>query len=301
MKWGMAILTVFFLATMRMVDSEGAQDSSSPENSPKEASPFGTAHKSLALSTGNTPTPRNEASRPQMVAKASARAVLDEFESDEEVGVPEPQRQAPAPNNDMKRQQPEQHRLDQQQQQKQQAVTKGSINGPQGGEKGVSVSVPRSAERLSESPVQVSPVNSNNPPALMVDTSSQEEEEEDQSSPISSPSPELVESEDRSGNHGAQDSIATSTSATTANTATWNDASLRAFFDSGTDVRDLLVVVYDKTDVVPAGPDHPVVSTLFKEQNAKLAEITTVSPPSLFLTFSVFPCLYFSCLSLTSI
>lgn len=199
-----------------------------------------------------------------MVTKAPARAVLDEFESDEEVDVPEPLRQAPVPEEEQKRAHPDQRRLEQQhQQQQQQQQTRG---------------VQRAGDRLSESPVQVSPVNSNNLPALMVDTSSQEEEEEDRSSPISSPSPELVGSEDRSGsNHHAQDSIATSTSATTANTATWNDASLRAFFDSGTDVRDLLVVVYDKTDVVPAGPDHPVVSTLFKEQNAKLAEITTVS------------------------
>ncbi|CAK7228001.1 protein phosphatase regulator [Sporothrix bragantina] len=244
-------------ATMRMVDSEGAQDSSSSTNSSQDGSPkeAGTAHKAAsAASNGNGSA--LQASRPQMVTKAPARAVLDEFESDEEVGVSEPQRQALAPDEEQKRP------LTQQQ---------------QSGAKGVNVSVPRSGDRLSESPVQVSPVNSNNPPALMVDTSSQEEEEEDRSSPISSPSPELVGSEDRSGsiNHHAQDSITTSTSATTANTATWNDASLRAFFDSGTDVRDLLMVVYDKNDVVPAGPDHPVVSTLFKEQNAKLAEITT--------------------------
>lgn len=129
------------------------------------------------------------------------------------------------------------------------------------------------AERLSESPVQVSPVHSNNPPALMGDTSSQEE---DRSSPVSSPSPELVEAEDGSPAHRAQDSITTSTSTTTASATTWNDSSLRAFFDSGSDIRDLLVVVYDKSDVVPAGPDHPVVGPLFREQNAKLAEITTV-------------------------
>ncbi|KAL1897684.1 protein phosphatase regulator [Sporothrix stenoceras] len=244
-------------ATMRLVESDGAQDGSSQEGSPQESSPFSSAHKAATtLAAGNTAA--SQVARPQMVTKAPARAVLDEFESDEEVGVPEPQRQAPVPEEEQKQPHPEQRRLEQQQQQQQ------------------SRGVPRSGDRLSESPIQVSPVNSNNPPALMVDTSSQEEEEEDRSSPISSPSPELVGSEDRSGsNHHAQDSITTSTSATTANTATWNDASLRAFFDSGTDVRDLLVVVYDKTDVVPAGPDHPVVSTLFKEQNAKLAEITT--------------------------
>jgi len=57
---------------------------------------------------------------------------------------------------------------------------------------------------------------------------------------------------------------------------TWNDASLRTFFDSSDDVRDLLVVVYEQPDIHSAG-EHPVVGSLFREQNAKLAEITTVS------------------------
>jgi hypothetical protein len=107
----------------------------------------------------------------------------------------------------------------------------------------------------------------------MGDTSSQEDHSSQVSSP--SPSPELIDREEAGGAHRNQDSITTSTSTTTV--STWNDTSLRAFFDSGSDIRDLLVVVYDKTDVEPVGSDHPVAGTLFKEQNAKLAEITTVS------------------------
>lgn len=131
-------------------------------------------------------------------------------------------------------------------------------------------------DRLSESPIEVSPITpmGDKPPALVGDTSSQE----DQSSPVSSPSPELIDREEAGGTHRNQDSITTSTSTTTV--SNWNDTSLREFFDSGTDIRDLLVVVYDKTDVEPVGPEHPVAGTLFKEQNAKLAEITTVSPGS---------------------
>lgn len=130
----------------------------------------------------------------------------------------------------------------------------------------------RSAERLSESPVQVSPItpSESHPPALTGDNSDQE----DHSSPVSSPSPELIDREEINGAHRNQDSITTSTSTTTV--SAWNDTSLRAFFDSGSDIRDLLVVVYDKNDVEPVGPDHPVAGALFKEQNAKLAEITTV-------------------------
>lgn len=127
--------------------------------------------------------------------------------------------------------------------------------------------------RLSESPIEVSPITppENQPPPLTGDNSSQEEH----SSPVSSTSPELIDREEAAGAHRNQDSITTSTSTTTV--STWNDTSLRAFFDSGADIRDLLVVVYDKTYVEPVGPDHPVAGALFKEQNAKLAEITTVS------------------------
>lgn len=88
------------------------------------------------------------------------------------------------------------------------------------------------------------------PPPLVGDTSSQADS--------ASPSPELPEEP-------------------AAREGSWNDERLRAFFEGGAGIRDMLVVVYDKTDVAPAGPDHPVVGGLFREQNAKLAEITTVS------------------------
>lgn len=122
-------------------------------------------------------------------------------------------------------------------------------------------------ERLSESPVQVSPVtpSQSHPPQLMVDTSSQEEPP----SPVSSASPELINVDDAIEKKG---SPTTSTS-----TATWSDAHLRTFFDDDGDIKDLLVVVYDNSGVVPAGPDHPVIGSLFGEENAKLADITNVS------------------------
>ncbi|KAM0074274.1 protein phosphatase regulator [Fusarium odoratissimum] len=116
-------------------------------------------------------------------------------------------------------------------------------------------------DRLSESPVQVSPVNVTRPPALEIDTSSQEGRS---SSDV--PSPELMP-----GDETPKDSSSTKS----AKEPGWDDEKLRAFFDDGEHVRDLLMVVYDKTDVEPVGKDHPVVSGMFREQNAKLAEITT--------------------------
>ncbi|KAI0180872.1 hypothetical protein GGR52DRAFT_567130 [Hypoxylon sp. FL1284] len=238
-------------ATLRMVEADQAesQDRSSQKNEKKASS------KSSA-----------KEGKPQKVTKAKARVELDDFDSPEEDEIlPAPTRSAP----ESKQQQPSEEK------QLRPSLPGAFPDSYISTQTSVSeqsdqtAKAPRSAgeERLSESPVQVSPIASN-PPALMGDTSSQE----DRSSPISSPSPELVEVEERM--HGKQDSVTTSASTNTTASA-WNDANLRAFFDSGTDIRDLLMIVYDKNDVAPAGPDHPVVGTLFREQNARLAEITT--------------------------
>lgn len=37
-------------------------------------------------------------------------------------------------------------------------------------------------------------------------------------------------------------------------------------------------MVFDKSGVEPAGPDHPITGGLFRAENAKLADITSVSP-----------------------
>ncbi|OTB08459.1 hypothetical protein M426DRAFT_52248, partial [Hypoxylon sp. CI-4A] len=236
-------------ATLRMVESEQAENQDRPPQKRERSN-----SKSLL----------SKEAKPPKVTKAKSRVELDDFDSpEEEEVVPEPTRQTPEPT-----QQPSEA--------KQVRPTLPGAYPDSYISTQTAVSEQEQApkdqapmERLSESPVQVSPVASSNPPALMIDTSSQE----DRSSPVSSPSPELVDVDDRA--HGKQDSVTTSTSATT--TSTWNDTNLRAFFDSGSDIRDLLVIVYDKNDTPPAGPDHPVVGTLFREQNARLAEITTVS------------------------
>lgn len=287
-------------ASMRVVHTDLDDFNSSPESSPqkpsrdqsRDRSPE-TARKPDRSAAPNVSASRapNGNSRPQeqlqQVTQARSRAVIEDSDSEIEIDsapTPAPARPAPVPAEVQRQQQQKQ-----QQQQLQRPVLPGSYPDSYGSMVTTSSDQTERAapinnnttppqqhqERLSESPVQVSPVNSNNPPPLMVDTSSQEE---DQSSERSTP--ELIEHED-GDMHGKQDSITTSTSATT--TSTWNDASLRAFFDSGTDIRDLLVMVYDKTDVVPAGPEHPVAGTLFREQNAKLAEITTVSFAALFM------------------
>jgi len=195
----------------------------------------------------------NSDSRPEKVKKAKVRAELDDFDSSTDVSpiderakeVVRPAMQRPSiPYPDNYNATPADEKLD-------------AMN-----------------ERLSESPVQISPVDASrsNPPALMVDTSSQEEAP----SPASSPSPELVDVDEIHGKKSSENSISTPTS-----TSTWSDAHLRTYFDDDTDIKDLLVVVYDKSGVVPAGPDHPIMGNLFKEENAKLADITNVSRSSI--------------------
>ncbi len=248
-------------ATVRMVESE------QPDNQglPRRKDENNNSGVSMIL-------PADVEPNPPKVTKAKSRVELDDFDSStEEESVPEPTR-APPPEP---KKEPSDGKL--------------LRPSPPGSFPDSSASIPQqsgatgirsSAEDLSESPVQVSPITPSNPPALMGDTSSQE----DRSSPVSSPSPELADAD--SSTHRNQDSVAPSVSATT--NSTWNDANLRAFFDSGSEIRDLLVVVYDdKTDASPVGPNHPIASSLFREQNAKLAEITTVSLTIISLVFDL--------------
>ena len=127
-------------------------------------------------------------------------------------------------------------------------------------------------ERLSESPVEVLPPQEHHrspqPPQLMVDTSSQEDPSTSPVSPLSSP--ELIEAPNE--NHTAREETPASTAQSS--TPTWSDASLRAYLEDDSDIRDLLVVVHDKSQIKPVGRDHPVVKNLFKEENRKLGEIS---------------------------
>ncbi|KAH6680760.1 hypothetical protein B0J14DRAFT_272892 [Halenospora varia] len=245
--------------SLRLVQSDPTADESvqqtrelSPEltrgttpvlSAPKEQKSPSAISKILRTASGSTSEPR-----PVKAKKAKARVELDDFDtSEEDSPVEEPER-APSKQN---------HR-----------PIPGSF--PDSYMSTQNTQNERSnpaEERLSESPVQVSPITPSQsyPPPLMIDTSSQEEPP----SPLSSPSPELIDADDAHDKKGA------GSSTTSTSTATWSDAHLRTFFDDDADIKDLLVVVYDKSGVVPAGPDHPITGNLFREENAKLADITS--------------------------
>ncbi|KAK5079227.1 protein phosphatase regulator [Lithohypha guttulata] len=68
-------------------------------------------------------------------------------------------------------------------------------------------------------------------------------------------------------------SIPTHTPSTSRSTPTWSDASLRSYMDNDQDIRDLLIIVHDKTNVTPVGPDHPLMNGLFASERTKLADM----------------------------
>ena len=99
----------------------------------------------------------------------------------------------------------------------------------------------------------------------------------------SSPSPELLERPSSSQNASTIPATTTtgldvmgSVTGSEGVKDTWNDASLREFFDDGEEVRDLLVVVYDKTGVQPVDGTHEL-GGLFRGEVGRLADMTNVS------------------------
>lgn len=116
--------------------------------------------------------------------------------------------------------------------------------------------------RRLESPVDVSPVDPSGAPGLVMDSSP----EKRSNSPVSPPSsPGADTSGPRTEETG---------SAPSPQTPTWSDASLRSYLDDDNDIRDLFIIVHDKSNVPPAGPDHPITGSLFKEESKRLKEMT---------------------------
>ena len=146
-------------------------------------------------------------------------------------------------------------------------------------------------QRLSESPNEVSPIEplelhkssyASQPPMLMVDTSSNSEQRSlSPISPTSSSSPSLIDANAETPNGAEESNTPTASSphadaltpSTARSTPTWSDASLRAYMDNDDDIRDLLIIVHDKSNVIPAGPDHPITGNLFGAEKGRLAEM----------------------------
>ncbi|TKA81117.1 hypothetical protein B0A49_01770 [Cryomyces minteri] len=59
-------------------------------------------------------------------------------------------------------------------------------------------------------------------------------------------------------------------------TPTWSDTRLRAFLDGDNDIRDMLLLVHDRSGAVPVGADHPLAKGLFGAERERLAEMEGV-------------------------
>jgi hypothetical protein len=143
--------------------------------------------------------------------------------------------------------------------------------------------------RVPESPMEVSPIGpserhrpfpSPQIPTVEVDESSNSEHRS--VSPVSeasSSSRSLAEADTPTGAEESSEPTAFSPDAemispsTSRSTPTWSDSSLRTYMDNDEDIRDLLIIVHDKSNVVPAGPDHPITGNLFGAEKGRLAEM----------------------------
>lgn len=124
------------------------------------------------------------------------------------------------------------------------------------------------SDQGSESPVDVSPVEGHIPihaPGLTPDTTQRGQSVP----PLSPPSSPEADSNDLKGTEATPGSLDT----LSVDTPTWSDASLRSYMDDENDIRDLFIIVHDKSNIPPAGPDHPVTGRLFKEESKRLKEM----------------------------
>ncbi|KAJ4304299.1 protein phosphatase regulator [Collariella sp. IMI 366227] len=230
--------------SMRLVEASPENSPQAPRRPSREPSP------KSAVSTPSRPEPR-----PAMATPARSRLDLDDFDSDEDI-TPEPTRQA-SPLEKAIRSPPQGNPF--------------TANQPT-----QTAPAPAPAQTPHTAPPPPPPQQ---PPSRLSESPSNleeepEEEDENNTSPLH-PSPELIEHADAAPTMAAGPHKTLTTPSTT-RSESWDDVSLRAFFDSGSDiVRDLLVVVYDKNDVEEVGLDSPLAGGMFREENARLAEITT--------------------------
>ena len=197
--------------------------------------------------------------KPEKVKKAKHRMYMDDFDSSSEGEEPETLSERPS------YEEPESHlsiaRNAQHESHEPQNATIPNVE----------PATETARERLSESPVEVFPpqehYRSPQPPQLMVDTSSQDDPSTSPVSPLSSP--ELIEAPNE---NLAREETPASTAQSS--TPTWSDASLRAYLEDDGEIRDLLLVVHDRSQIKPVGRDHPVVRSLFREENRKLGDIS---------------------------
>ncbi|KAI2701940.1 hypothetical protein CBS147332_7716 [Penicillium roqueforti] len=121
----------------------------------------------------------------------------------------------------------------------------------------------------SESPVNISPVEVYSPMSARGSTSNvspRDVRSRSPPSPPSSPGQDVNYPKGGTATPALVDTLSV-------DTPTWSDSSLRSYMDEENDIRDLFIIVHDKSNVPPAGPDHPITGRLFKEESKRLKEM----------------------------
>lgn len=275
-------------ATMRLVeaepesrepDSSEASPRTPTEHEPRARSGSNTAKQAISnmLRSNNnntTQSPENKMPPRQKVTKSKQRVPMDDFDS-----TPEYENTDPFADPEEAKQQTQQR-------------------SPLSSDK--DESTPKQANGKPEiSPIDTS--HPDHPPALVGDTSSQDEPDISPVSPSGSPTrgrhpggpppsakvttptagqpPRIPPAAPGAINTSIAPSPTLSGHSRDPSSATslppWSDASLRSYLDDGSDIRDMLVVVHDTSGVTPVGPEHPIMSSLFKEERSKVAQMGT--------------------------
>ncbi|KAL4978333.1 hypothetical protein BDW66DRAFT_130077, partial [Aspergillus desertorum] len=123
---------------------------------------------------------------------------------------------------------------------------------------------PTEQSRFAESPVSINRQRSPTVPGLTTDLTPASD---DQYSPDSPPLSPTDTTDSR-----RPDAPATPFEAPT---PTWSDASLRSYLEDENELRDLYVIVYDNTNIPPAGPEHPITGNLFKDESKRLRDMNS--------------------------
>ncbi len=124
----------------------------------------------------------------------------------------------------------------------------------------------------SDSAVQISPLLASAPGRFGESTIQNQAPTALSSSPLPHES-HPAESEGTVSTSKPSPSTATHTPSTSRSTPTWSDASLRSYMENSQDIKDLLIIVHDKSNVTPVGPEHPLMQNLFLDERTKLAEM----------------------------
>ncbi|GAB1738998.1 hypothetical protein NU219Hw_g3765t1 [Hortaea werneckii] len=98
------------------------------------------------------------------------------------------------------------------------------------------------------------------------------DEEDDEETPKGSRSPdadtEIQEQQQPQRGLSVDSSVGDGASRLSPNSAatSWSDSSLRAWYDDGSEVKDMLTMIHDRANTVPVNHDHPMMVGLFAEE-----------------------------------